>query len=525
MAKIAFILLCHKNPQAIIEQAQQLTAVGDYIAIHFDANAKPEDYKTIQQTLATNENVTFAKRRIKCGWGEWSLVQATLNAIEAACEAFPLASHFYMLSGDCMAIKSARYVHQVLDDRDVDYIESFDFFESNWIKTGMKKDRLTYRHFFNERSQKWLFYTSLEWQKRFGVSRKIPQDLKIKIGSQWWCLRRRTIEAILEFTKMRKDICRFFRTTWIPDETYFQTLVGHLIPSVEIQKDTLTFLVFSDYGMPATFYNDHYDFLVSQDYLFARKISGGATHLREALGKLYASTQTDFQINTDGKKLYYFLTQAGRNGQRFSRRIWEQESQIGQGRTLLILLCKKWHVAKRLMGMLETHLNIPALGYLFNEDPGHLPKLGGILSNADKKNRHRRLLMRLLFEHFRSDTLMLCLDPNDLDTLKDFYTDPSETKILEIKCQFDDQYLLGHAQRIGLIHKIAENTSTDRVLPSIRNQITQENEAIEQSNFSNRFLFSETASEEDKIKQLMGFCKLDQSTAARIIETKWLFAD
>ena len=133
--------------------------------------------------------------------------------------------------------------------------------------------------------------------------------------------------------------------------------------------------------------------------------------------------------------------------------------------------------------------------------------------------------MRLLFEHFRSDRLMLCLDPNDLDTLKDFYTDPSETKILEIKCQFDDQYLLGHAQRIGLIHKIAENTSTDRVLPSIRNQITQENEAIEQSNFSNRFLFSETASEEDKINQLMGFCKLDQSTAARIIETKWLFAD
>ena len=105
---------------------------------------------------------------------------------------------------------------------------------------------------------------------------------------------------------MRKDICRFFRTTWIPDETYFQTLVGHLIPSVEIQKDTLTFLVFSDYGMPATFYNDHYDFLVSQDYLFARKISGGATHLREALGKLYASTQTDFQINTDEKNYTTF---------------------------------------------------------------------------------------------------------------------------------------------------------------------------------------------------------------------------
>jgi len=32
-------------------------------------------------------------------------------------------------------------------------------------------------------------------------------------------------------------------------------------------------LVFSDYGMPATFYNDHYEFLVAQNYMFARKVS------------------------------------------------------------------------------------------------------------------------------------------------------------------------------------------------------------------------------------------------------------
>ena len=36
MAKIAFILLCHKDPDGIINQATRLTAVGDYISIHFD---------------------------------------------------------------------------------------------------------------------------------------------------------------------------------------------------------------------------------------------------------------------------------------------------------------------------------------------------------------------------------------------------------------------------------------------------------------------------------------------------------
>jgi len=67
MAKIAFILLCHKDPDAIIQQAQQLTAVGDFIAIHFDARAPLEAFEKICTSLADNPNVAFAKKRIKCG--------------------------------------------------------------------------------------------------------------------------------------------------------------------------------------------------------------------------------------------------------------------------------------------------------------------------------------------------------------------------------------------------------------------------------------------------------------------------
>jgi len=141
MARIAFILLCHKDPEAIIAQAERLTAVGDYMSIHFDGRASKASYRMIRAALRDNPNVTFAKRQVKCGWGEWSLVQATLHAVQAAADAFPRATHFYMLSGDCMAIKSAEYAHAFLDANDSDYIESFDYFESDWIKTGMKEER------------------------------------------------------------------------------------------------------------------------------------------------------------------------------------------------------------------------------------------------------------------------------------------------------------------------------------------------------------------------------------------------
>ena len=184
MARIAFILLCHKDPEAIVQQAQQLTAVGDYIAIHFDASAPKEAFDLIEKALGGNPNVAFAKKRIKCGWGEWSLVQATLYAVEAAVDAFPRATHFYMVSGDCMAIKSANHAKALLDSDDCDYIESFDFFESDWIKTGMKEERLIYRHFFNERTQKRRFYAAFNFQRKLGLTRKIPDDLQIQIGSQ-----------------------------------------------------------------------------------------------------------------------------------------------------------------------------------------------------------------------------------------------------------------------------------------------------------------------------------------------------
>ena len=396
MAKIAYILLCHKDPTAIIRQAERLTAVGDYMSIHFDASANPAHYAQITAALGDNPNVTFAGKRIKCGWGEWSLVQATLEALNSALATYPRATHFYMLSGDCMSIKSAEYTHRFLDDHDVDFVESEDYFESDWIKTGWREERLIYRHWFNERTQKKLFYWMFEAQRRLGLTREIPKDLQIMIGSQWWCLRRRTIEWLLEFVKQRRDVVRFFRTTWIPDETFFQTLVRHLVPENEITSRSPTFLMFTDYGMPVTFYNDHYDLLLSQDYLFARKVSPAATDLKRRLGLLYAAKGVQFQISNEGRSLYKFLSGRGRIGRRFATRFWETESTLGRERELLIIVCKKWHVAKRVLERIRQVTNVPAIEYLFNEEDTPLPDLGGIQSSLEKRTRHRRALMRML---------------------------------------------------------------------------------------------------------------------------------
>jgi hypothetical protein len=525
LARIAYILLCHKDPAAIVAQALRLVAGGDFVAIHFDANAPAASFAQIKTDLADTPSVVLAQKREKCGWGEWSLVRATLNAVEAAVTAFPEATHFYMVSGDCMPIKTADYAHGVLDAEDVDYIESFDFFDSDWIKTGMKEDRLIYRHFFNERVHKWMFYQSMALQRRLGLTRQVPGDLQIMIGSQWWCLRRATIEAILEFIRDRPDVIRFFRTTWIPDETFFQTLVRHLVAEAQIRSRSLTFLMFSDYGMPVTFYNDHFDMLLAQDFLFARKISAEATDLKTKLGDLYVAHDVSFEISGEGRNLFQFMTSRGRIGRRFSGRFWEVESSLGRDRELMIVSCKKWHVGKRLAEAVRNQTDLPAIDYLFDEEATALPDLGGIQTTLAKRARHRRALIRMLYDHYDTPRLLICMDSANLDVFRDFFSDRCTTRLLELSCDFPDDYLLGHARRIGLAGERTPEQVVHAVLPTLREQIRHEGEVLHDQDYAGLFRMVEGASPDANAEALAGFLGVDAQTARRIAETPHLFAD
>ena len=525
MAQIAYILLCHKDPDAIVSQAERLTAAGDKVSIHFDARAPKSAYSRLRDALDGNADVVFAQNRLKCGWGEWSLVGASLSAARSALAAFPRATHFYMLSGDCMPVKTAEYIHAYLDDRDSDFIESFDFFESDWIKTGFKEERLTYRHWFNERKQPRRFYTSYNMQKRLGLKRRVPADIQMMIGSQWWCLRRRTIEAVVEFIDERTDVLRFFRTTWIPDETFFQTLVRHLVPDIEIDSRTPTFLMFSDYGMPVTLYNDHYDLLLAQDFLFARKISAEATELKTRLGTLYTETGRTFDVSNEGPRLFTFLTGRGRIGERFAPRFWEKDATIGRERALMIVTCKKWHVAKRLLDRVGSVSNLPAIEYLFDEEATPLPDLGGIQATLAKRTRHRRALMRMLFDYYGTDSLMICLDPGNLELFRDFYNDRSETRLLEIECLYSEDYLQGHARRVGLASDSTPKDAFRTLLPTIRNDMAHESELIRDQNFPEFYRIREKSTPEENAGPLSKFLGIDREKALDIAVTDYLFID
>ncbi|WP_425091429.1 DUF5928 domain-containing protein [Tropicimonas sp. S265A] len=524
MAKVAFILLCHKDPERIVDQALRLVSQGDCVAIHFDGRGANSDFVRLQDRLAGHPNVCFAPRRIKCGWGEWSLVKATLETLQTALATFGDATHFYLISGDCQPIKSAAFVKMRLDPADRDYIEAVDFFTSGWIRTGMKEDRLRFRHVFNERRQKKLFYASLEAQRRLKLSRETPEGLRIMIGSQWWCLRRETIEKVLAFLASRPDIPKFFSTTWIPDETFFQTIVRHLVPSSELSGRAPTCLMFTDYGMPVTFYNDHYDFLIQQDAFFARKISTQAHDLRARLNAVWEDTEAAFVVSDEAVRLHRFLTGRGREGRRYAPRFW-QESKPDRARELLLISTKKWHLAKRLLGRARETLGIPGVAFVFHEESCDLPDLGGLETQLKKRNRHRRALTGLLFSALQTDRMVLCLDLSASSMVDDLAASAMRVRLLEMECLYSDAYLTGHARRLGLISDQTKPETIFRLLPALRSELSTEHERLATAVPGSAFRVSETAGPEENTRALAAFFGVPEARLATIADTNTLFSD
>ena len=287
----------------------------------------------------------------------------------------------------------------------------------------------------------------------------------------------------------------------------------------------MTFLMFTDYGMPVTFYNDHHDLLLAQDSLFARKISTEATELKTRLGKLYASGRDDFKVSNEGRGLFKFLSGRGRIGCRFASQFWESETSLGRERELLILACKKWHVAKRLVGVIRHHTDIPTIKYLFDEQDASLPDLGGIQSNLEKRTRHRRALMCMLFDYYDTDRLIICLDTASLDLMQDFFSDLSTTKLLELECSLTDEYLAGHARRVGLAGDQTSDETLAQLLPTIRYDVLFESDRIRDSVFENYGRIVEAASPQDNAHPIARFLSVDDETARQIAETPYLFVD
>ncbi|MFI0395746.1 beta-1,6-N-acetylglucosaminyltransferase [Paracoccus sp. p1-h21] len=267
--RLGIILLCHDQLGLAAHLARIWHDGGAAVAIHVDAKVSPAEAAQLQQDLSDCADLIFTRRH-SCEWGMFSLVQATQDAATALLGHFDDVTHVCLVSGSCLPLRPVPELCAYLDKhRDRDFIQSVSTEASDWIIGGLGKERFRYYFPLSFRKYRRSFDRLVDLQRALRVRRRRPDGIYPHIGSQWWCLTRRTLSAILDDPD-RAAHDRFFRHSWIADESYFQTLARR--HSVNIESRSLTVSKFDMQGKPYTFYDDHADMLRDSGCFIARKI-------------------------------------------------------------------------------------------------------------------------------------------------------------------------------------------------------------------------------------------------------------
>ncbi|WP_051102315.1 beta-1,6-N-acetylglucosaminyltransferase [Methylovulum miyakonense] len=282
--RLAFVILAHDDADNLFRLIKRLLADDNLVVVHWDKN-NPLDIQSAAQDrvdASALPRLRFA-RRVAVEWGRWSMVQATLAALEELEQSGAVVDYVVLLSGADYPLKPIHKLKAFLaQGGGREYIECVDLERDAWVVKGLVHERYQQYHYLNWREYPKLFSFMVSLQKKLGIRRRLPDKLRAHLGSQWWALTWPTLQQILRISR-RKAIRHFFKTTWAPDELFFQTLVAALVPSERIAGSGVTFYHFSHQGRPLVFYNDHFGFLTRQDYFFARKLSTEASGLRDQL--------------------------------------------------------------------------------------------------------------------------------------------------------------------------------------------------------------------------------------------------
>ena len=415
--RVGIVMLVHTALHRAEEVARYWMDAGCPVVIHVDQKVEKSDYDAFRAALKDRPDCRFSKR-YRCDWGTWGIVAATQSASERMLRDFPDVTHVYLTSGSCLPLRPVSELKDYLAHRPrTDFIESATTADVPWTVGGLDEERFTLRFPFSWKTQRPLFDRYVDFQRKIGYKRRIPVGIVPHMGSQWWCLTRQTLSAILQDPD-RPIYDRYFKRVWIPDESYFQTLSR--IYSQRVESRSLTLSKFDFQGKPHIFYDDHLQLLRRSDCFVARKIWPHADLLFDTF--LGPSSGTKMAEPNPGKIDRVFARAVdrrtrGRPGlymqSRFPNQDWENgvtcsPYSIFEGFTELFEDFEPW-LAKATGARVHGHLFGPDRAEF---DGGQSTFVGALSDSAELRDYNPRSFLRSLVWNTRGERQCFQFGPN-----------------------------------------------------------------------------------------------------------------
>ena len=232
--KICYLILAHNNFRHLDRLMNALTDEGSSFYIHIDE-------KTEESYIPSAKNVCIIPERVDINWGGFSMIEATLALLNYGTTHSPDADCYILISGVDYPIRSKRFLHSLLE-KGKEYIDIAP------VPVPYKPiERYEYYYFdYNRRNLKHYnpkFLTEV-LLKKFKIKREAP--FKIYAGTQWFALTRTCVQYVLDTVDKDKRYIDFFRHTLVPDEAFFQTIIGNS----PFYENTASSLTYTDWEVP-----------------------------------------------------------------------------------------------------------------------------------------------------------------------------------------------------------------------------------------------------------------------------------
>ena len=245
--RCAYLILAHRYPAQLARLVAALVLpdaareTGDKVYIHIDRRIDLKQYEEAlrEAGMRSSEHYAFVERREITAWGDFSLVQATLNLIEACLADTDADSekpfgYLSLLSGQDYPIVGIPQLKQNLALKpETEHISYFTLPHDGWAMNG-GLNRV--RKFHNPSLRERIRTSGVPGGRYFGAAlalalSKVPRLGGVPGGStiyggwQWWTLTSSCARFVLDYAVRNPKFINFFRYAYIPDELFFQTVI------------------------------------------------------------------------------------------------------------------------------------------------------------------------------------------------------------------------------------------------------------------------------------------------------------
>ncbi|MFZ4377670.1 MAG: beta-1,6-N-acetylglucosaminyltransferase [Saprospiraceae bacterium] len=296
---INYVILAHHFPVQLKKLVNRLNDENVTFFIHIDVTSDIHEFKK----LISHSNVIFIEKRENAIWGNFTMVQATLNGMNEVMK-YGRGGFTILLSGQDYPLASNKHIKRFLSTH-----HNYNFID---IKSAQEAWPIEYKakiqnYYLNLTPKRgngffiayfldipFIFFLKTIFhlikhgirQKNLGLCLQVLKLFKKRNspipchygGSQWWAFNQETLKMILNYVEENPLFINFHRYTYIPDEIFFHTIIKLLAdkyPEIKILP-SLTYVNWEklNYDFPAIFGTTDFDELKKakkNGKLFARK--------------------------------------------------------------------------------------------------------------------------------------------------------------------------------------------------------------------------------------------------------------